>query len=72
MLAFTSMTTTGLRTVELGRTGMRITVNQLTHFTIPLVFGALGSVAGFAAVFFANAGFLVFGGYMSLRQHGKS
>src|SRR3954466_517937 len=25
MLAFTSMTTTGLRTVELGRTGMRIT-----------------------------------------------
>ena len=53
-------------------TGMRITVNQITHFTIPLVFGALGSVAGFAAVFFANAGFLVFGGYMSLRQHGKS
>ena len=52
-------------------TGMRITVNQITHFTIPLVFGALGSVAGFAAVFFANAGFLVFGGYMSLRQHGK-
>jgi MFS family permease len=52
-------------------TGMRITVNQITHFTIPLVFGAVGSVAGFAAVFFANAGFLVFGGYMSLRQHGK-
>ena len=25
MLAFTSMTTTGLRTIELGRTGMRIT-----------------------------------------------
>jgi MFS family permease len=52
-------------------TGMRITVNQLMHFTIPLVFGGLGSVAGYAAVFLTNAGFLVVGGYMSLRGHAR-
>ncbi len=52
-------------------TGMRITVNQITHFVIPLVFGALGSVAGFAAVFLTNAGCLAAGGYMSLRSHAK-
>jgi hypothetical protein len=50
---------------------MRITVNQITHFVIPLVFGALGSVAGFAAVFLTNAGCLAAGGYMSLRSHAK-
>jgi MFS family permease len=49
-------------------TGMRITVNQVTHFAIPLLFGALGSVAGFAAVFLTNAGFLFVGGYASLRN----
>jgi MFS family permease len=52
-------------------TGMRITVNQVTHFAIPLLFGAVGSVAGFAAVFLTHAGFLVTGGFMSLRNHGK-
>jgi MFS family permease len=50
-------------------TGMRITVNQITHFGIPLMFGALGSVAGYAAVFLTNAGCLVVGGYISLRNH---
>ena len=49
-------------------TGMRITVNQIGHVAIPLLFGALGSVAGFAAVFFANASFLAFGGYLSARN----
>jgi MFS family permease len=52
-------------------TAMRITVNQITHLVIPLVFGAVGSVAGFAAVFFGNAGGLVLGGYLSLRNHPK-
>ena len=50
-------------------TGMRITVNQITHFVVPLLFGAVGSVAGFATVFFVNAGGLVAGGYLSLRNH---
>lgn len=52
-------------------TGMRVTVNQVTHFLIPLLFGAMGSVAGFTAVFLTNAGLLVAGGYASLRNHGK-
>lgn len=51
--------------------GMRITVNQVAHFVIPLVFGGLGSVAGYAPVFLTNAGFLVAGGYMSQRNHPK-
>lgn len=50
-------------------TGLRLTVNQVTHFIVPLLFGALGSVVGYAAVFLTNAGFLVVGGYLSLRNH---
>ena len=38
---------------------MRITVNQIIHMVVPLVFGAMGSAAGFAAVFLTNAGALV-------------
>ena len=49
--------------------GMRITVNQVAHFAIPLLFGAVGSVAGYAAVFFTNAGFLASGGFISYRNH---
>jgi MFS family permease len=52
-------------------TGMRITVNQLTHMTIPLLFGAIGSAVGLSAVFVANAGFLIVGGYMSWRNHAQ-
>jgi MFS family permease len=51
--------------------GMRITVNQIVHFAIPLFFGALGSVAGLAAVFFTNAAFLAAGGYISNRSFVK-
>ncbi len=53
-------------------TGMRITVNQVTHFVIPLLFGVVGSVAGYAVVFFTNAGGLVVGGYLSLRNNAKT
>jgi len=53
-------------------TGMRITVNQVTHFAIPLLFGVVGSVAGYAVVFFTNAGGLIVGGYMSLRSNAKT
>jgi sugar phosphate permease len=52
-------------------TGMRVTVNQVTHLAIPLLFGAVGSVVGFAAVFFGSAGFLAAGGYLSWRQHAR-
>ena len=53
-------------------TGMRITVNQVTHFAIPLLFGVVGSVAGYAVVFFTNAGGLIVGGYLSLRNNARS
>jgi MFS family permease len=51
--------------------GMRITVNQIVHFGIPLIFGALGSVAGLASVFLTNAAFLALGGYISQRSYVK-
>lgn len=51
--------------------GMRITVNQVAHFVIPLLFGAVGSTVGYAAVFLTNAGFLMAGGYISARFLGK-
>jgi MFS family permease len=50
-------------------TGMRITVNQVAHFVIPLVFGGLGSIVGYAPVFLTNAGLMVVGGYLSGRNH---
>ena len=50
--------------------GMRITVNQVAHFLIPLFFGAVGSAAGYAAVFLTNAGFLMAGGVISKRYLG--
>ena len=49
--------------------GMRVTVNQVTHFMIPLLFGAMGSAAGYAAVFVVNAGCLAVGGWVSRRYH---
>jgi MFS family permease len=52
-------------------TGMRITVNQLCHFAIPLLFGVVGSVAGFAAVFLTNATGLVVGGMLSWRNQNR-
>lgn len=52
--------------------GMRITVNQIVHTTIPLFFGAVGSTVGYAAVFLTNAAFLAVGGYVSKRFLGKS
>jgi hypothetical protein len=58
-----------------GRTGeaagMRITVNQFAHFVVPLVFGGLGSAAGYAVVFITNAAFLMAGGILSWRVLGK-
>jgi len=50
-------------------TGMRVTANQVMHFAVPLLFGALGSAAGLAVVFITNAGFLAVGGYVSQRSH---
>jgi MFS family permease len=48
-------------------TGMRITVNQITHVSVPLLFGAVGTAVGFGAVFYFNAAILAAGGYISHR-----
>jgi MFS family permease len=53
-------------------TGLRLTVNQVTHLIVPLLFGGLGSATGYTVVFLTNAGFLVAGGYLGLRSHAKS
>jgi MFS family permease len=42
-------------------TGIRVMINQLTHVTIPLAFGALASVAGYVPVF-AGCALMLFGG----------
>jgi MFS family permease len=53
-------------------TGLRLTVNQVTHLIVPLLFGGLGSAAGYTVIFLTNAGFLVAGGYLGLRSHARS
>lgn len=45
--------------------GMRITINQMTHIAVPIVFGTLGSVFGVAPVFLANALILAGGGLLN-------
>jgi predicted MFS family arabinose efflux permease len=48
--------------------GMRLTVNKLTQFGVPLVFGSLGSAFGLYPVFWANAALLAVSGAWSLRR----
>ncbi len=47
--------------------GIRVTVNNLAHVTIPLVFGGIGSALGFAAVFISNAAVLFAGAVINNR-----
>ncbi len=51
-----------------GRTGevvgIRETVNQITRVVAPVLFGAIGSVAGFMPVFFVGGGLLAWGALM--------
>jgi hypothetical protein len=48
---------------------MRVSTNRMMHFTVPLLFGAPGSIAAMAAVFISNAARLALGGYISRRIH---
>jgi hypothetical protein len=46
--------------------GMRVTLNNFMHITIPLFFGAIGTFFGGAApVFLANAAIMTVGGVLS-------
>lgn len=45
--------------------GLRVTINQITHIAVPIVFGTIGSVFGVAPVFLANALVLTGGGLLN-------
>lgn len=45
--------------------GMRMTLNQMTHIAVPIVFGSLGTAFGLAPVFIGNALILAGGGLLS-------
>jgi MFS family permease len=53
-------------------TGIRVMINQLTHVTIPLAFGAMASVTGYIPVFLGCAAMLFGGGefYRRSLRHG--
>ncbi|MCX7136257.1 MAG: MFS transporter [Proteobacteria bacterium] len=48
--------------------GIRVTVNNMAHVTIPLLFGGIGSALGFAAVFISNAVVLFAGAVVNNRS----
>ncbi len=48
--------------------GIRVTVNNMAHVTIPLVFGGIGSALGFTAVFISNAVVLFAGALINNRS----
>ena len=43
--------------------GLRLTVNNITHVSVPLLFGGLGSMLGVAPVFWINAAILAASGW---------
>jgi predicted MFS family arabinose efflux permease len=45
--------------------GMRVTINQITHIAVPVLFGTIGSVFGVAPVFWVNALILSGGGLLN-------
>jgi len=45
--------------------GLRLTVNNATHIVVPLIFGSIGTVLGFAPVFWMNALLLAGGGMLN-------
>jgi MFS family permease len=51
--------------------GLRMTINNLTHIVVPLVFGTLGTAFGVAPVFLANAAMLGVGGVISRRSRSR-
>ena len=45
--------------------GMRVTINQITHIAVPVLFGTIGSFFGVAPVFITNALILAGGGLLN-------
>jgi predicted MFS family arabinose efflux permease len=46
-------------------TGLRLTINNITHIVVPLAAGSVGALLGIAPVFWASAGILLASGYLS-------
>lgn len=51
--------------------GLRLMINNLARILGPAVFGAIGTAAGLAAVFWINAALMAASGHMSRRAFGK-
>ena len=49
--------------------GMRVTINQVTHIAVPVLFGTIGSFFGVAPVFIINALILAGGGLMNREKN---
>lgn len=53
-------------------TGLRLTINNITHIAVPLAAGSVGALLGIASVFWASAGILLVSGYLShIDRHDK-
>ncbi len=48
--------------------GVRVTVNNITHMVIPLLFGSVGTAFGYAPVWLANSALLGVGGWLVRRS----
>jgi predicted MFS family arabinose efflux permease len=46
-------------------TGLRLTINNITHIAVPLGAGSLGALFGIAPVFWASAGILLVSGWLT-------
>lgn len=45
--------------------GMRVTINQVTHIAVPILFGTIGSALGLAPVFITNSLIMAGGGWLN-------
>jgi len=50
-------------------TGVRVSVNHMTHVAVPLFFGSMGTAVGFAPIFLLSAGIFVVCGWVSKRSY---
>lgn len=49
-------------------TGLRLTINNITHIAVPLAAGSVGALLGIAPVFWASAAILAVSGWLSHRD----
>jgi MFS family permease len=52
-------------------TGVRVSVNHVTHIVVPLFFGSMGTAMGFAPIFLFSAGLMAVCGVVSKRSFMK-